>query len=116
MRSVAEANGRAPNTGYAAGWVFQYNIKALLEQAIMNGDLTRDGGGILTAAGMLDAVEYDGMLPTKSFVGSPNDIVERQSVVSRVSADAPDGLVPATPFFAGPTATAYEMNAPCFTG
>jgi hypothetical protein len=116
MREIAEANGRTPNNGYVAGWVFQYNIKALLEQAIANGDLTRDGGGIVAAVGQLEDVDYEGMMPNRSFVGDPNDIVPRESMVGRVDATSPDGMTPATPYFAGPTASAYEFTAPCFSG
>lgn len=118
MRAAAEANGRDPNGGYIAGWLFQYNIKALLEKAIENGDLTRDGGGLALAASQLDAVDYQGMLPTRSFVGSPNDTAPRGALINRIdtSGASSDFTVPATPYFEGQVASAYDYSAPCFTG
>jgi hypothetical protein len=118
MRAAAATYGREPNNGYTAGWVFQYNIKALLEKAIENGDLTRDGGGLLTAMGQLDAVDYQGMLPTRSFVGSADETAERGTIINRIDASgaASDFTVPATPFFVGEVASAYDFSAPCFAG
>jgi hypothetical protein len=115
MRMMFEQNheGGTPNLGYIAGWVMEYNIKALLKKAIENGDLTRDGGGIRAAAGMLDDVDYEDMLPNRSFVGDPSEISERQSVVNKIDTTSPDGTALLTPFFVGPTATAYDYTAPC---
>ncbi|MFH1331124.1 MAG: ABC transporter substrate-binding protein [Actinomycetota bacterium] len=114
MRAAADAAGRDPATlgiGYIAGWAMEYNIKAALEQAIANGDLTR--AGILAAAGQLTAVDNEGMLPAKSFVGTPAETVERGSLVNRVDTTAVDGLSVLAPFFVGPTAAGYDFSAPC---
>ena len=113
LRAAADQFGRDPNIGYTAGWAFQYNIKAVLEQAIANGDLTRAG---LVAAVDEVEVDYQGMLPPKRFGGEPNDIIVRESVVSRVDRTQPDGLSPATPFFQGTTVGGYTFDAPCFSG
>jgi hypothetical protein len=113
MRAAWEANrsGEIPNLGYVAGWVMSYNMKAVLEQAVANGDLTR--AGIAAAVGQLDAVDYEGMLPTKSFVGEPNDTVERGAVIHRVDPESPDGTAIMADFFVGPTAAGYQFDAPC---
>jgi hypothetical protein len=114
MREAFDAAGRDAaykNLGYIAGWVMEYNIKAALEAAIASGDLTR--AGILAAAGTLEAVDYEGMLPAKSFVGTPAETAERGSVVHRIDVTASDGLAVAAPFFVGPTAAAYDFSAPC---
>ena len=112
MREAFEANDRGvPNLGYVAGWVMSYNMQAVLGQAILNKDLTP--AGIAAAVGQLDAVDYEGMLPEKSFVGTPDETVERGAVVHRVDATAPDGLAVVAPFFTGPTAAGHEFLAPC---
>ncbi len=87
-----------------------YNMKAVLEQAIMNKDLTPEG---LAAAVQQVTVDYEGMLPAKTFSGTPDDNVERGAVVHRVDATSPDGLAVIAPFFVGPTAAGYEFTAPC---
>jgi hypothetical protein len=113
MRAAWDANrsDQIPNLGYVAGWVMSYNMLALFEQAIANGDLTR--AGIAAAAGQLDAVDYEGMLPARSFVGTPDETVERGAVVHRIDPESPDGTAVATPFFVGPTAAEYEFTEPC---
>jgi ABC-type branched-subunit amino acid transport system substrate-binding protein len=114
MRAAAEAAGRDPaslGAGYVAGWAMEYNIKAALEAAIANGDLTR--AGIKAAADALTAVDYEGMLPAKSFVGTPAETVERGSLVNRIDATSVDGVAAVAPFFIGPTAAAYDFSAPC---
>ena len=114
MRAAFEAAGRDAayrNLGYIAGWSMQYNIKAALEAAIANGDLTR--AGILAAANSLTAVDYEGMIPEKSFVGTPAEIVERSSVVHRVDVNSSDGLAVFQDLFVGPTAAGYPFTAPC---
>jgi ABC-type branched-subunit amino acid transport system substrate-binding protein len=118
MRTNADANGRAPDVGYTAGWLFQMIIRAVLAQAIGNGDLTRDGGGLLAAAGQVETVDFEGMIPDGSLVGSPNDIAPRGTVISGIDDEASDGLVavPGLEYFTGQIAGAYEYSAPCFAG
>ena len=112
MREAFEANDRGtPNLGYVAGWAMSYNLMAVLAQAIANKDITH--AGIAAAVGQVDAVDYEGMMPPKSFVGTPNETVERGSVVHRVDATSPDGLALAAPHFTGPTAAVYDFIAPC---
>jgi hypothetical protein len=116
MRAAAEDNERTPGNGYVAGWVSQYGLKALLEKALANGDLTRTGGGIDLAMSGLAEVDYQDMLPVHSFVGTPDATVERQSLVSKVDAGSPDGLTLVTPLFSGATAAGYEFGSPCYSG
>ena len=68
----------------------------------------------MTALGQLDDVSFEGMLPNQSYVGTPDDIVPRQSILNQVDPEAPGGTVTATGMFTGPTAEAYEFTAPCF--
>jgi ABC-type branched-subunit amino acid transport system substrate-binding protein len=114
MRAAAEVSGIPPNPGYLAGWAFQYPLLALLEKAVASGDLTR--ANLVALANTLEDVDYEDMVPAHSFVGSPNDFIERGNVVNRVDPNGSDGTSTAAPFFTGPSASAFEMNEPCFTG
>lgn len=111
-RAAAEAIGQAPNEWFLNGWASQYPVMALIEKAIGNGDLTR--AGMAAAVKQLDDVSYEGMLPNASYSGTPNDVAPRQSIINQVDAAAPGGTKTATGMFTGPTAEAFEFNAPCF--
>jgi hypothetical protein len=112
MREAFEANDRGvPNLGYVAGWAMSYNLLAVLENAVANGDLTPEG--IVAAVGMTDTIDSEGMGPNKSFVGTPNETVIRAAAVHRVDSTAPDGLAVMAALFTGPTAAAYDFSAPC---
>ncbi|MDH3260897.1 MAG: ABC transporter substrate-binding protein [Acidimicrobiia bacterium] len=111
-RAAAEAIEQSPNEWFLNGWASQYPVKALIEKAIGNGDLTRSG--MATAVRQLDDVSFEGMLPNVSYVGNPNDVVPRQSIINRVDETAPGGTVTVTGMFSGPTAEAYDFSAPCF--
>ncbi len=111
-RAAADAIGQDPNEWFLNGWASQYPVKAVIEKAISNGDLTR--AGLVAAVKQLDDVSYDGMMPNQSYVGSPNDFAPRQSIINQVDADAPGGTVTATGMFTGPTAQEYDFSEPCF--
>ena len=118
-RWQAQLSGRdmAPITGvlttaYSAGWIMQYNIKALLEQAIANGDLTK--AGIRAAVSQLTDVDYEGMLPNRGYDGAAADQAWRTTSINRVVPGNPDGLESLTGLFEGPTAAAYDFSAPCY--
>jgi hypothetical protein len=102
-----------PNDGYTSGWVWSYPLKAVLEAAYENGDLTR--AGLVQAATELETVDYEGMLPEEAgrFSGDPNDTVFREIVISRPDANAPSGVTVVQDFFMGPTAEGYEFSEPC---
>ena len=114
MRAAAEANGRDPNPAYGFGWIWQYPVKALLEQAIESGDLTR--GNLASLARSLSGVDYQGVLPTRSYVGAANDHIERSSLINTVDPEEPDGLTPLTDAFVSQIAADFNLAAPCFVG
>lgn len=103
-----------PNDGYVAGWVWQYPLKAALEKAAEEGDITR--AGLLAAAKSLTSVDYEGMLPDTAgnYSGEPAEAVFRQSVVSQVDDTQPTGVKVVADFFTGPTAEAMPFEEPCF--
>lgn len=114
MRAAAATAERDINTlgvAYSAGWAMQYPIKAALEQAIANGDLTR--AGIAAAVSQLTDVDYEGMLPNRGFAGTANEDAWRGVTVNRIDTTQPDGVSSVTGYFTGPTAAAYDFVAPC---
>jgi len=102
-----------PNDGYTAGWMWSYPTRAVLERALRNGDLTR--AGIFRAATQVRTVNYEGMLPSRAgrFVGAPNTVAFRESVLTKVDRGVPGGLSVVQSFTAGPTAKGYAFNRPC---
>ncbi len=113
--AMREALGNVePSDGYTAGWAWSYPMKAALEAAAENGDLTREG--LVNAVTSLETVDYEGMLPENAgnYAGEPNDAVFRQSVISEVDPDAPTGVSVAKDLYTGPSAEGYEFTEPCF--
>ena len=72
-KALREAVGTpsALNDGYTYGWVWSYPLKAGLEKAVANGDLTHKG--LLTAIKSLTSVDFEGMLPSTAgnYAGGP---------------------------------------------
>jgi hypothetical protein len=89
-------------------------MKAALEAAIDNGDLTR--AGLLEAVKGLETVDYEGMLPEAAgnYAGEPGEAAFRQSVISKVDEAAPTGVSVVEEFFASEAAEAYDFSSPCF--
>jgi len=96
--------------GYTAGWVWNYPLKAALEKAFENGDLTR--AGVLAAAQSLTSVDYEGMLPEGSgnYAGGPNGSMVRVTTISKPDASAPTGVSEVQPLTAGPTASGFQAG------
>ena len=99
------------NFFFVAGWASQYALKAALDAAYAANDLTK--AGIYGAAQTLSDVEYDGMMPSRSFVGDPNDVFPRESLLSGIDTSAVDGVSVVQDFFVGPTASSYDFTEPC---
>lgn len=100
------------NDGYTFGWVLSYPLKAALEEALDNGELNRTG---LLAAVETMTVDFEGMLPEKSY-GDPNSDVVRQSTISVPDKAATDslGLTTVEAAYTGSAAENFEFTAPCF--
>jgi ABC-type branched-subunit amino acid transport system substrate-binding protein len=102
------------NDGYTSGWAWSYALQAVLEQAVANGDLTREG--LLAAAGEVTEVDYQGMLPEGSgnLSGDPNAAAVRATSIATPTADEPSGLE-GQGFYEGETAAGFEFgDAPCY--
>jgi ABC-type branched-subunit amino acid transport system substrate-binding protein len=99
--------------GYTSGWVWNYPLKAALDNAFASGDLTRQG--LLNAAKSLESVDYEGMLPTGAGnykAGAAGQV--KVSVIAKPDQAAPTGVTVVKDSFTGPTARAYMLSRPCF--
>lgn len=114
-QAMRDAIGKVtPNDGYTAGWAWSYPMKAALEKAIENKDLTR--AGLLAAVKQLENVDYEGMLPegAGNYAAAPAEAVFRQSLISKVDESAPTGVAVEKDFFTGQTAQGHDFSKPCF--
>jgi hypothetical protein len=98
------------NQGYAAGWVWQYPVKALLEAGIASGDLTR-----ANLRALVDGLEvdYEGVLPVRRMGDDPRVAVDRSVVIGAVSTESANGLETTVDGYRGPTADAFPYMAAC---
>jgi len=114
-RAAEEALGDVePNDFYLQGWFWSYPLKAALEAAAENGDLTR--AGLREAAEGLEEIDFEGLLPEGSgnYAGGPNEAATRATYISDIVPGEGTGLVPVGEPFIGPTAEAYEFTGPCY--
>jgi len=114
-RAMREALGE-PETitdGYTAGWVWSYPIKAALEKAAENGDLTR--AGVFAAAKSLTSVDYEGMLPSGAgnYAAGPAGQV-KATIISKPDPESSTGVTPVTDLMVGPTAQGFTLTEPCY--
>jgi ABC-type branched-subunit amino acid transport system substrate-binding protein len=114
-KAMREALGSVtPNDGYTSGWVWSYPMKAALQKAVENNDLTR--AGLLKAAKSLTSVDYEGMLPTGSgnYAAGANEGAVRVTAIYKADKAAPTGVTQVRDLFTGPTAKAYNLDSPCY--
>jgi ABC-type branched-subunit amino acid transport system substrate-binding protein len=109
QESIGEGN-LPENDGFTFGWIWSYPMKALLEQAAENGDLTREG--LRNAIDGLE-IDYEGALPTRTLGGDPNETAVRTAVIGQPNADEPLGLETIETGVTGPTADDYDYSSPC---
>jgi ABC-type branched-subunit amino acid transport system substrate-binding protein len=106
--------GVTPSEGYTSGWVWSYALKAALQKAVANKDLTR--AGVLAAVKSLESVDYEGMLPTNAGnfkAGVAGQI--KMTGIYKPDPKAPTGGVQVKDLFTGPTAQSYTLDGPCFS-
>jgi ABC-type branched-subunit amino acid transport system substrate-binding protein len=70
---------RRPSDGFVIGWVESIAMREVLEVAIAEGDLTRQG--VIDAANSVTDLDFRGLAPPQSYVGTPNDFVQRQLAI-----------------------------------
>jgi ABC-type branched-subunit amino acid transport system substrate-binding protein len=114
MREALTPTPSPLSDGYTAGWVWSYPLKAALEKAAANKDLTR--AGLLAAAKSLTSVDYEGMLPSGAgnYAGGPDAGQVRSTVISKPDKTAPTGVTEVQPPTVGPTAQGFKLEKPCY--
>ncbi|MBA9004721.1 ABC transporter substrate-binding protein [Thermomonospora cellulosilytica] len=113
MRAVLGLTGSEPNDNYTSGWVWSYPLKAVIQRAAANGELTREG--LLKAMRQVTRIDYEGMLPAEAgdFSGDPDSAAFRGSLMSVPDAKELTGIRITRDFFVGPTAKGHRLTAPC---
>lgn len=111
-KAMEEAvGGKLPaNDGYTFGWIWDYPIKSVLEQAAKDGDLTRAG---VREAVTKTTVDYERALPDRKYGGEPDSTVVRQALIAKPDESAPLGASVEKDFFTGPTAKEYKFDEAC---
>ena len=90
VREVMTAAGADPLDFYAEGFVEAQILEQALRAAYAAGDMTQ--AGVLAAAKTLESVDFGGLAPSESYVGTPNERLNRVTVINRPSlADAAAG-------------------------
>ncbi len=114
-QALREAVGDAtPNDWFFIGWAGSYITKAILEAAVDNDDLSREG--LVEAATSLESVDGEGMLPDGSgnYAGDANDAAVRVTQLNAVDPEAASKVSLAVEPFTGPTAEAYDFTEACY--
>ncbi|WP_154402853.1 ABC transporter substrate-binding protein [Nocardioides speluncae] len=106
----AAAGETPPSDWYALGYGSGYVMQAVIEKAIEDDDLTREG--MLNAAKSLDGVESEGMLPegAANYAGDPNDAVIRETAFNAVDPTTASGVKQEVAPFVGPTAKDHDFS------
>ncbi len=114
MREALTPTPSPLSDGYTAGWVWSYPLKAALEKAAANKDLTR--AGLLAAAKSLTSVDYEGMLPAGSgnYAGRSGQGRSASTVISKPDKTAPTGVTEVQKPTAGPTASGFNLTKACY--
>jgi ABC-type branched-subunit amino acid transport system substrate-binding protein len=114
MREALTPTPSPLSDGYTAGWVWSYPLKAALEKAATNKDLTR--AGVLAAAKSLTSVDYEGMLPAGAgnYAAGPDAGQVRSTVISKPDKTAPTGVTEVQKATVGPTAQGFKLTKACY--
>lgn len=115
QEKMREAAGQqAPNDWFSIGYGSGYVMQAILEQAIDDDSLDREG--LVEIANGLEGIDSEGTLPegTGNWAGEPNDDAVRVTQLNSVNPDTASGLEVAVEPFTGPTAEGYEFTEPCY--
>jgi ABC-type branched-subunit amino acid transport system substrate-binding protein len=106
---AALGEGNLPtNDGFTFGWIWSYPMKAALEAAAENGDLTR--AGLRSVVDGLE-VDYEGALPNRTY--GEGDEGVREAVISKPDSNEEQQLRTEATGVTGSTADAYDYSTRC---
>ena len=111
------AAGADPLDYYAEGVIEASILHQALQAAYDAGDMTQ--AGVLAAAKALESVTFDGLAPDETYVGEPNDRVQRAQFISRpdpagLAGGTSTGVTLVESMYTSPIAEAFEFNEACF--
>jgi hypothetical protein len=112
-----ETAGAPPLDYYAEGVIEATIMHQALLAAYEAGDMTQ--AGVLAAAKSLESVTFDGLAPDETYVGEPNDRLQRAQFISRpdpagLAGGTSTGVTLAESMYTSPTAAAFEFTGACF--
>lgn len=110
----AAAGDTPPNDWFALGYSSGYVLKAILEKAIADDSLDREG--MVEAANSLTGIDSEGTLPegTANYEGDPNEAAVRVTQLNKVDQKASSKVSVAVEPFTGKTAESYKFTEPCY--
>jgi ABC-type branched-subunit amino acid transport system substrate-binding protein len=111
--AVREVFGDEGDDGVLTGWTPQYAVKAAIEAAIENGDLTREG--LLEAATSLESVDYEGMQPEGSGNFAAGEAFPREIIMAQPDAETSSGVTAVTDYISSDIAEGFDYgDQPCW--
>lgn len=110
----AAAGSTAPNDWFSIGYTSGYVMKAILEKAIDDDKLDREG--MVDTANSLTGIDSEGTLPegTANWAGDPNEDAVRVTQLNAVDPKASSKISVAVEPFTGKTAESYQFEEPCY--
>ena len=126
---IAAKPDARPSDAFLIGWNEAKSMHQILELALQNGDLTRQG--VIDAAQSIPVIDLEGTAPNQTYAGTPNEYVVRQSVMLKPNSElytaaggaeqtigqeggGTTGSEVAKDFFASEAAMDFEFSAPCY--
>ncbi len=101
-----------PLNYYNEGYVEAKILHEALLKAYENGDMTK--AGVLAAAKSLESVEFDGLAPPESYVGSPNEQLQRVTVMQRPDPEAAGYSSIVDPGYTADIVTDFNFEGACY--
>jgi ABC-type branched-subunit amino acid transport system substrate-binding protein len=116
VRDVMTAAGADPLDYYGLGFVEAQMLEQALRSAYASGDMTR--AGVLAAAKSLETVDFAGLAPSETFVGSPDEQLQRITVINRPNiedlAAGGTGVDTVEPAYTSDIAANYTFESACY--
>lgn len=116
VREIMTSAGAAPLDYYGEGFVEAQILEAALRAAYAAGDMTQSG--VLAAAKSLDSVDFAGLAPNEKYTGTPDEQLQRVTVITRPSiadlAAGGSGTIVLEAGYTSDIAAAYDFQTACY--
>jgi ABC-type branched-subunit amino acid transport system substrate-binding protein len=118
IKEALTAAGAPPSDYYFEGVVEARLLHQALLAAYESGDMTR--AGVLAAGKGLENVDFDGLAPAESYVGEPNDRLQRSGYIftpdpEGLAAGTSAGTIQVESEYTSEIAAAYEFTGACYS-